>query len=88
MYVTCYGRTALLAAFPLNWLETTILVVIWMALFVDVIRQHWLSSAGKIAWIVFILVVPLVSWIAYGIVRHRHGVGRNQTLRKPCPAGR
>ena len=65
----------LLAAFPLNWLETTILLVAWTALVVDVMRQHWISRVGKIAWIVFIILVPIVSWIAYGIVRHRHGVG-------------
>jgi hypothetical protein len=65
----------LLAAFPLNWLEATILVLVWVALTVDVVRQQWLSYGAKIGWIVFILVVPVVSWIAYGIVRHRHGVG-------------
>ena len=66
----------LLAAFPLNWLETTILLVAWTALVVDVMRQQWISPRGlKIAWIVFIILVPIVSWIAYGIVRHRHGVG-------------
>ena len=66
----------MLAAFPLNWLETTILLVAWTALVVDVMRQQWISPRGlKIAWIVFIILVPIVSWIAYGIVRHRHGVG-------------
>jgi len=65
----------LLAAFPLNWLETTILLVAWTALIVDVVRQQWISRAAKILWIVLIIVVPIASWIAYGIVRHRHGVG-------------
>jgi hypothetical protein len=65
----------MLAAFPLNWLETTILVVAWAALCVDVLRQRWITLGAKIAWIVFIILVPVVSWIAYGIVRHRHGVG-------------
>jgi Phospholipase_D-nuclease N-terminal len=68
-------RIDLLAAFPLNWLETTILLVAWAALIVDVMRQQWISRAAKIAWIVFIILVPIVSWIAYGIVRHRRGVG-------------
>ena len=64
------GSTLLLAAFPLNWLETTILLVAWTALVVDVMRQQWISPRGlKIAWIVFIILVPIVSWIAYGIVR-------------------
>jgi Phospholipase_D-nuclease N-terminal len=65
----------MLAVFPLNWLETTFLLVVWAALCVDVLRQQWISRGGKIAWIVFIILVPVVSWIAYGIVRHRHGVG-------------
>jgi phospholipase D-like protein len=65
----------MLAAFPLNWLETIILVIVWAALFVDVLRQQWISRGAKIAWLVFIILVPVVSWIAYGIVRHRHGVG-------------
>ena len=65
----------MLASFALNWLEATILVLVWMALAVDVVRQRWLSFRAKIGWIVFILVVPVVSWIAYGIVGHRHGVG-------------
>jgi Phospholipase_D-nuclease N-terminal len=67
--------STLLASFPLNWLETTILIVAWTALVVDVMRQQWISRVSKIAWIVFIILVPIVSWIAYGIVRHRHGVG-------------
>jgi hypothetical protein len=65
----------MLAAFPMNWLETTILLVAWVALFVDVLRQQWISRGAKIAWMVFIILVPVVSWIAYGVVRHRHGVG-------------
>ena len=65
----------MLGAFPLNWLEATILLIVWVALIVDVLRQHWISNTRKIAWIAFILLVPLVSWIAYGIVRHRHGAG-------------
>jgi hypothetical protein len=69
------GGLTILAAFPLTWLETTILLVAWTALFIDVLRQQWISRGAKIAWLVFIILVPVVSWIAYGIVRHRHGVG-------------
>ena len=65
----------MIAAFPLNWLETSILLLVWAALIVDVMRQQWISHGGKVAWSVFIIIVPVVSWIAYGIVRHRHGVG-------------
>jgi hypothetical protein len=64
-----------IAAFPLNWLETSILLLVWAALIVDIMRQQWISHGGKVAWIVFIILVPVVSWIAYGIVRHRQGVG-------------
>ena len=45
--------------------------MIWAALVVDVLRQQWISRGAKIAWIVFIILVPVVSWITYGIVRHR-----------------
>jgi hypothetical protein len=65
----------MLAAFTLNPLETTFLLVVWAALFVDVLRQQWISGGAKIAWLVFIILVPVVSWTTYGIVRHRHGVG-------------
>jgi hypothetical protein len=55
---------------------------------VDVLRQHWISRGAKIAWIVFIILVPVVSWIAYGIVRHRHGSvrgGSEGRSRESCP---
>src|SRR5262245_9673319 len=72
-------RTDMVASFPLNWLETSILLLIWAALIVDVMRQDWISQGAKFGWIVFIVLVPIVSWIAYGVVRHRHGVGPGRT---------
>jgi hypothetical protein len=81
---TAHGRGLMvLAALPLNWLETTILVIAWAALIVDVLRQQWISRGAKIAWIVFIILVPIVSWITYGIVRHRHGIGPGRGASSP-----
>ena len=81
---------SLLAALPLNWLETTILLVIWAALVVDVLRQQWISRGAKIAWIVFIILVPVVSSITYGIVTvEEWGQGDRQEACEPAssPSG-
>jgi ABC-type multidrug transport system fused ATPase/permease subunit len=37
----------------------------------DVFRDHTLSGVAKAAWLIFILIVPLVALIAYVITRGR-----------------
>jgi hypothetical protein len=56
-------------------------LVIYLALSVffiaDVVRQPAtaLSGAGKVLWIVALLVVPVFAWLVYGIWRMRRGRG-------------
>jgi Phospholipase_D-nuclease N-terminal len=48
-----------------------IYVVLEIFFIVDVIRQpaSALSTAGKVLWIVALLVVPIFAWIVYGFWR-------------------
>ena len=48
-----------------------IYVVLEIFFIVDVIRQpaSALSTAGKVLWIVALLVVPIFAWIGYGFWR-------------------
>jgi heme/copper-type cytochrome/quinol oxidase subunit 2 len=56
-------------------------LVIYLALSVffiaDVVRQPAtaLSGAGKVLWIVALLVVPVFAWLVYGIWRMRRSRG-------------
>ena len=59
----------MLVAFLPNWLEVTILLSAWAILIVDVMRQRLMSGWAKVAWIVFLILVPVLSWIAWGIWR-------------------
>jgi hypothetical protein len=45
--------------------------VLVLAVIVDVLRQPAgaLSGAGKAAWIVAFLVIPVIPWLAYGFWR-------------------
>jgi phospholipase D-like protein len=48
-----------------------IYVVLEIFFIVDVIRQpaSALSTAGKVLWIVALLVIPIFAWIVYGFWR-------------------
>ena len=48
-----------------------IYVVLEIFFIVDVIRQpaSALSTAGKVLWIIALLVVPIFAWIVYGFWR-------------------
>ena len=45
--------------------------VLVLAVIVDVLRQpsSTLSGVGKAAWIVALLVIPVIPWLAYGFWR-------------------
>jgi ABC-type cobalamin transport system permease subunit len=48
------------------------MVVYWMIFFsivFDLFRDHALSGVAKAAWVLFLIVVPLVAMLAYVIVR-------------------
>jgi hypothetical protein len=50
-----------------------IYIVLSIAFIADVIRRSdtELSTAGKVLWIVALLVAPVLAWIVYGIWRMR-----------------
>jgi hypothetical protein len=55
------------------WTLGIIYVVLSIAFIADVVRQPAteLSTAGKVLWIVALLVVPVFAWLVYGIWRLR-----------------
>jgi Phospholipase_D-nuclease N-terminal len=52
-----------------------IYIVLSVAFIADVLRQPptALSGAGKILWILALLLVPVFAWVVYGIWRMRQG---------------
>ena len=55
--------TALYIAFLVFWLMLVFHIM------VDIVRSHDLSGPGKMWWILFILVLPLVGSLVYFVVR-------------------
>jgi hypothetical protein len=53
------------------WGALAIYVVLSVVFIADVVRNPDLTSAGKALWIVALLLVPLLSWLVYGIWRLR-----------------
>jgi hypothetical protein len=55
------------------WLLGILIVVIWVATIVDIIRRRHSRSGGKTAaWILIVLIFPIVGTIIYFLV---NGVG-------------
>jgi heme/copper-type cytochrome/quinol oxidase subunit 2 len=54
-----------------------IYIALSIAFIADVVRQPAteLSTAGKVLWIVALLVVPVFAWLVYGIWRLRQQRG-------------
>ena len=46
---------------------------IWLLIFIfaDIFRSHSLSGAAKAAWVILLIIVPLIAALAYIIVRGR-----------------
>jgi Phospholipase_D-nuclease N-terminal len=53
------------------WGSFAIYVVLTVVFIADVVRNPDLSSVGKTVWIVALILVPLLSWLVYGIWRLR-----------------
>jgi hypothetical protein len=55
------------------WGGFAIYVVLSIFFIADVLRQpaSQLTTAGKVLWILALLVVPVLAWIVYGIWRMR-----------------
>ena len=59
------------------WGGFAIYVVLTVVFVVDVLRQpeSELTVAGKVLWILALVLVPLLAWIVYGIWRLRQQRG-------------
>jgi Phospholipase_D-nuclease N-terminal len=57
------------------WGGFAIYVVLSVLFIADVIRNRELTSVGKTLWIVALLLVPVLSWLVYGIWRLRSNRG-------------
>ena len=75
----------LAADYPfLDFLWSMLLVFLWIAWFfilfrviIDIFRRHELSSFGKVAWLIFVILLPFLGVFVYIIVEGRqHGRAR------------
>jgi hypothetical protein len=57
------------------WGGFAIYVVLSVLFIADVVRNRELTSVGKTLWIVALLLVPVLSWLVYGIWRLRSNRG-------------
>ena len=57
------------------WTLGIIYLVLTVAFIADVLRNSALTVAGKVLWIVALLVVPVFAWLVYGIWRLRDSRG-------------
>jgi hypothetical protein len=58
------------------WLLGIIILVIWVASIVDIIRRRHSRSAGKTAaWILLILILPILGTIIYFLVNGTSDAG-------------
>jgi len=52
-----------------------IYIVLEIFFIADVLRNRTLSGAGKVLWILALLLVPVFAWIVYGFWRMRQSRG-------------
>ena len=70
----------LAADYPfLDFLWSMLLIFLWIAWFfilfrviVDIFRRHELSGFGKVAWLIFVILLPFLGVFVYIIVEGRH----------------
>ena len=57
-----------------------IIIVLFLVLYVraviDVFRRHDLSTAGKAAWVIILLVIPFIGLLVYTLLRPSDAVAR------------
>ena len=81
----------LAADYPfLDFLWSMLLVFLWIAWFfilfrviIDIFRRHELSGFGKVAWLIFVILLPFLGVFVYIIVEGRHMGERD--MRRPRP---
>jgi hypothetical protein len=57
------------------WTLGIIYIVLTVAFIADVLRNPALTGAGKALWIVALVLVPVLAWLVYGIIRLRQSRG-------------
>ena len=57
------------------WTLGIIYVVLSVAFIADVLRNPALSGVAKALWIAALILVPVIAWVLYGIVRLRQSRG-------------
>jgi len=57
------------------WTLGIIYVVLTLAFIADVLRNTALTTAGKALWVIAIVLVPVIAWLAYGTWRLRQSRG-------------
>jgi Phospholipase_D-nuclease N-terminal len=57
------------------WTLGIIYVVLSIAFIADVVRNTALSAGAKALWIVALVLLPVVTWLAYGTWRLRQSRG-------------
>ncbi|HVD26629.1 MAG TPA: PLDc N-terminal domain-containing protein [Gaiellaceae bacterium] len=68
------------------WLLWIFIVVIWIVSLVDIIRRRHQRTAGKtVAWILFIIILPVIGSIVYFAI---NGVGGEQVPERDGDATR
>ena len=51
-------------------------LVLWVRAVIDVFRRHDLSTAGKAAWVIILLVIPFIGLLVYTLLRPSDAVAR------------
>jgi hypothetical protein len=57
------------------WFLFVIYVLLTVVFVVDVVRNPALTAAGKVLWILALVLVPVLAWLVYGIWRMRQSRG-------------
>jgi hypothetical protein len=57
------------------WTLGIIYIVLTVAFIADVLRNPALTGAGKALWIVALVLLPVLAWLVYGIIRLRQNRG-------------
>ena len=51
-------------------------LILWARAVIDVFRRHDLSTAGKAAWVIILLVIPFIGLLVYFMLRPGDSVAR------------
>ena len=57
------------------WTLGIVYVVLTIAFIADVVRNPALTAAGKVLWVIALVLAPVFAWLVYGIWRLRESRG-------------